>query len=240
MAIFDKNSSRNGILTKIPADELARLTPHLTHVRWVNGQPLHAPDERIEHVFFVEQGFASTVADADGLEQGVEVGLTGREGLVGLPALFDPEATSFNRVFVQMAGGAYRMPASVLRAVIDNAPTFRMLLYRALQASMAQVAQTAACNSQHNLPERLARWLLLAHDRADGDELLLTQEFLSIMLAVRRSGVTVAIGSLEAAGFIRSRRAHILIADRPGLEDAACDCYRRVTAFEASIAARVQ
>lgn len=103
---------------------------------------------------------------------------------------------------------------------------------------MAQVAQTAACNSQHPLSQRLARWLLMAHDRVDGDELAMTQEFLSIMLAVRRSGVTVASGRLLATGAIRVGRGRTTVCDRPALEAAACGCYGRVKAFTESVAAR--
>ena len=102
----------------------------------------------------------------------------------------------------------------------------------------AQVAQMAACNSQHSLPQRLARWLLLAHDRMDGDELALTQEFLGIMLGVRRSGVTVALGLLQATTVINQRRGYVVIRDRPGLEAAACGCHERVQAFAAAVAAR--
>ena len=104
---------------------------------------------------------------------------------------------------------------------------------------MAQVSQTAACNSRHNLVQRLARWLLMAHDRVDGDELALTQEFLSKMLAVRRPGVTVAMHLLQATGVVSLRRGRVLICDRSGLEAASCGCYGRVKAFAEAVAARV-
>ena len=103
---------------------------------------------------------------------------------------------------------------------------------------MAMVAQTAACNSRHSVTERCSRWLLLAHDMVEGDELALTQEFLAIMLAVRRSGVTIALGSLRQAGLVRNGRGRIVVTDRPGLEAAACSCYARVQGFAASVAAR--
>ena len=209
-------------------------------MRWVNGQGPHEAGERIEHVFFVEQGFASMVAYADDGGNGVEVGLIGREGMVGYPFLLDPEAASYNRAMVQMPGSALRMSASTLRDNLDALLVLRRLLFQALEVSMAQVAQTAACNSWHSLSQRLARWLLLAHDRVDGDELALTQEFLGIMLAVRRAGVTNAIGSLQAAAVIDQRRGRITICDRPDLEAAACSCYGRVQAFAAAVAARTR
>ncbi len=183
---------RNEVLAALPLVELEPLRLLLTRVRWTNGQALYEPGERIEHVYFVEEGLASVVAEADDANSRVEAGMAGRESMAGLSALLDPETTSFNRVFVQMAGVAYRMTAPALLESVVTMPTLRRLLFRALDASMAQVAQTAVCNSRHSLPERLARWLLFAHDRVDGDELPLTQAFLSIMLGVRRSGVTIA------------------------------------------------
>jgi len=228
----------NALLSALPLAEMARLRPLLTPVRWVNGQGLYEVGERIEHVFFVEQGFASMVAQADDGGNGVEVGLIGREGMVGYPVLLDPEAASYNRAMVQMPGSALRMSAEALRDSIDALPVLRRMLFGALEVSMAQVAQTAACNSQHRLLHRLARWLLMAHDRMDGDELALTQDFLSIMLGVRRSGITIAFGLLQAAAVVDQRRGRVIICDRPGLEAAACGCHGRVQAFTAAVAAR--
>jgi CRP-like cAMP-binding protein len=228
----------NELLSTLPPVELLQLRPLLTRVQWVNGQGLHEAGERIEQVFFVEQGLAAMMADTDGGSSSTEVGLVGREGMVGLPVLLSPAAASFHRAVVQMPGSALRMPAPALRSSLDALPVLRGLLFQALEAFMAQVAQTAACNSRHPLPQRLARWLLMAHDRSDGDDLALTQELLSAMLAVRRSGVTVAMQALQAAGVVGQRRGRVTICDRPGLEAAACGCYGRVQAFTAAAAAR--
>jgi len=228
----------NKLLSALPRTELAQLRPWLTRVRWVNGQGLYKAGERIEHVFFVEQGFASMVAHSDDGGNGVEVGLIGQEGMVGYPVLLSEPAASYNRAVVQMPGGAFRMLASALRYNLDAMPVLHRLLSEALQVFMAQVAQTAACNSQHSLSQRLARWLLMAHDRLDGDDLALTHEFLATMLGVRRSGVSAALASLQAAGLVRQRRRRVIIYDRPGLEAAACSCYGRVQAFTAAVAAR--
>jgi CRP-like cAMP-binding protein len=230
--------NENELLSMLPPAELALLRPFLTRVQLVNGQTLHGAGERIEQVFFVQRGFVSMVAEADGDNPGTEVGLIGREGMVGLSVLLDLQAASFNRAMVQMPGTAHRLPAQALRDHADALPVLRRLLFQALEVSMAQVAQTAACNSQHPLSQRLARWLLMAHDRVDGDELAMTQEFLSIMLAVRRSGVTVASGRLLATGAIRVGRGRTTVCDRPALEAAACGCYGRVKAFTESVAAR--
>ncbi len=228
---------KNELLSALPPVELSQLRPFLTRVPWINGQGLHEAGERIEQVFFVEQGLAAMMADTES-GSSTEVGLVGREGLVGLPVLLSPAAASFHRAVVQMPGNALRMPAPALRSSLDALPVLRGLLFQALEAFMAQVAQTAACNSQHSLTQRLARWLLMAHDRSDGDNLALTQEFLSAMLAVRRSGVTVAMQALQAAGVVGQRRGHVIICDRPGLEAAACGCYGRVQGFTAAAAAR--
>jgi CRP-like cAMP-binding protein len=230
--------SSNELLSTLPPAELGQLRPLLTRVQLVNGQTLHEAGERIEQVFFVEQGFVSMVADADGSSLGTEVGLIGREGMVGLPVLLDPQAVSFNRAMVQMPGVAHRLPAQALRDSAGALPVLWRLLLQALEVSMAQVAQTAACNSQHSLSQRLARWLLMAHDRVDGDNLPLTQEFVAKMLAVRRAGVAGALASLQTAGVISQRRGRILVCDRAGLEAAACGCYGRVQAFAATVAAR--
>ena len=228
----------NLLLSALPPAETSRLHPLLTRVRWVNGQSLHEAGERIEQVFFVEQGFASVVAQLDDGGNGVEVGLIGRESMVGYSVLLSPQATSYNRAMVQTPGGALRMSASALRGNLDALPVLRRRLFDALQVYMAQVAQTAACNSQHSLSQRLARWLLLAHDRVDGDELALTQDFLGNMLSVRRAGVTNALGVLQAAGLVDQRRGRVSIRDRSGLEAAACGCYGRVKAFGTTVAAQ--
>ena len=231
-------SSSNELLALLPPAELERLRPFLARVQLVNGQVLHEAGERIEQVFFVQQGFVAMVAEAEGSNPGTEVGLVGREGMVGLPVLLGAQAVSFNRAMVHMPGTAHRMSAQALRDHADALPVLWRLLSQALEVSMAQVAQTAACNSQHNIVRRLARWLLMAHDRVDGDDLLLTQEFLAVMLAIRRSGVTMALHSLRAMGAVRQGRNRIVVCDRPVLEAAACSCYGRVRAFAEAVATR--
>lgn len=226
---------RNEILAALPPIELHRLRPHLTRGRMVSGQSLHDAGESIQQVFFFEEGFASLVAIADEGSHGVEVGVVGRDSVVGLGAAFSAGATSYTHSLVQLAGIAYRMPASVLRAAVPDCPVLFALLLRSYESLIAQSAQTVACNSRHVLTQRCARWLLVAHDRADSNELLLTQEFLSIMLAVRRSGVTVAVATLGNAGLIRTTRGRVFIADRAGLEKAACSCYQRVQRFTAGL-----
>lgn len=226
---------RNDILAALPPDEVALLRPHLIRSSMVNGQGLYEAGQRMDQVSFFEQGFASMVAVADG-EAAVEVGIVGRNGMLGLPVLLNPAALSFNQAMVQMPGLAHRMAAPRLFDCLRSAPVLDALLRHSLEIHIAQISQTAACNSRHSLAERCARWLLIAHDRADSDELRLTQEFLSMMLAVRRSGVAVAMHSLQAAGLVQPGRGRIVVCDRAGLEGAACGCYGRLKAFEAAVA----
>ncbi len=230
--------SYNELLSLLPPAEMERLRPRLVRTGLVNGQILYEAGERIVQVFFVGRGYVSMVSEADGDDRGTEVGLIGRESMVGLPVLLSPGAASFNRAMVQSPGEALRLPAQVLHDDAGHLPVLRRRLSQALEVLMAQVAQTAACNSRHALTQRLARWLLMAQDRVDGDELTMRQEFLSIMLAVRRSGVTVALQSLVATGAIRTGRGRVTVCDRPALEAAACGCYGRVKAFAEAVAGR--
>ena len=226
---------RNEVLRSLADGEFSPMRRHLTRVHLVQGQVLHEAGERIEHAYFIEQGVVSMMAQVDvanGIEPGMtEIGMVGREGLVGINVLLQADAPSYSHSVVQLPGVALRIPAPALRDLAASIPALRDNLYWALQVMMSTIAQTAACNSRHALPERLARWLLIAHDRMDGDVLPLTQEFLSIMLGVRRSGVTIASAALERAGTIRHSRGVITIADRDGLESASCNCYARVREF---------
>ncbi len=221
----DRTPHANHILAALPLSELALVRPHLIRTRGVNGQTLHEPGERMDQVFFFEDGFASMVAVADDSGRVVEVGLIGPESMVGLGLATNPAGIAYNRTMVQMPGLMHRMPAAALAGCLDRAPVLRALMLQRQEMLFAQVSQTAACNSRHTLAQRCARWLLL------------TQEFLSMMLAVRRAGVTVAMQTLQAAGLIQSRRGRVLVCDRPGLETAACGCYARVCGFAAEVQA---
>ena len=225
------------LLSLLPPDEINQICPVLTRVQLVNDQILHEIGEQIGYVYFIERGLVSVVAMSDNADTQTEVGLIGRESLVGLSALLGSEAVSPTRAIVQMPGSAHRMTVQALCDSVGVMPVLRRLLFQALNVALAQMAQTAACNSRHDLPQRLARWLLTAHDRVDGDELVLTQASLATMLAVRRPGVTAVLGALQDVGAVAQRRGCILIRDRPALEAAACGCYNRVQAFEVVVAA---
>ena len=217
---------RNHLLAALPAGVLAQLLPELRPVTLDLRQVLYAADAPIEAVYFHEAGWTSMLAH---LEDGLtaEVGLVGREGMVGLPLAFGVE-TSFVEAMVQGPGTALRMEAAAFRHALDAHPALRTLLFRYGEFMHAQVTQTAACNGNHGLEQRLARWLLMTHDRANGDEMPMTQEFLATMLCVHRPSVTVAARILQRASLIRYGSGAITVVDRPGLEAAACECHGNV------------
>jgi CRP-like cAMP-binding protein len=214
---------RNRLLSALPPDSLARLLPQLKPVELELRQVMHWPEEPIDTVYFPESGWFSMLAP---LEDGdvAEIGLIGREGVSGLPVLLGATCDDIEAM-VQGPGTALSLEADALRAAMEQDPAVRTLLLRYVLLHHAQVTRTAACNGRHHIEQRLARWLLMAHDRADGDAFPMTHEFLGMMLGVRRAGVTVAAGVLQRAGFIRYRNGQMTITDRPGLESGACECY---------------
>jgi CRP-like cAMP-binding protein len=231
---------RNRLLTALPPEVLAALRPRLEPVELSLRRVLHAAGEPIAAVYFPETGYVSMVAY---LESGdaAEVGLVGREGMVGLPVLLGAECDDLEAM-VQNPGTALRIDAAAFREALDRTPALRNLLLRYALVHHGQVARTAACNGRHHIDQRLARWVLMAHDRTTGNnEFPMTHEFLAMMLGVRRAGVTVAAGQLQEAGFIHYDRGCIEVTDRSGLESAACDCYGIVRrAYDALLGARAE
>ena len=222
------SSNRNQLLAALSPEDLARLEPRLHTVPLVLREVLYEPRAPIKQVYFLESGMASLVADTD--RGSIEIGIVGRDGLVGLPVVLGTDRAP-HRCFVQAAGEAQRMSAAHLCKAMEESASLRGLLLRYAQALMVQISQTAVCNGLHELAPRLARWLLMAHDRAESDDLPLTHEFLSLMLAVRRPGITEAIGALQASGIVWQGQGHMIVLNRKRLEAAACGCYA-VTATE--------
>ena len=218
---------RNALLASLPSAELEVLAPQLRPVSLVAQQVLHERGNPVEDVYFLESGVVSLTADTGDVAL-VEVGMTGREGLVGTAAVLTEKALSIHRGLVQQPGTAHRMSAAAFRAATLSLPQFRQRCFCQVHLTMIQTAQSAACNARHELPQRLARWLLMSHDRADGNDLPMTQEFLSYMLGVRRAGVSVVTSMLQGAGIIRQSRGRLTILDRARLETQACPCYRLV------------
>lgn len=229
----DQSSARNHLLRGIPREEYAWLGPILESVVLRRGEVLAEPEEPFRHVYFPDTCVASQI---NRLEDGgaVEVGTIGREGMVGLSVFLDAEAVP-SQVLIQIPGVARRVRATTFAEGIAGRPALQRLLRRYTHAFLTQVAQTAACNRAHPLEERCARWLLMTHDRVGEDNFQLTHEFLSIMLGVRRAGVTVAAGGLQRSGLIQYRRGVITVLDREGLEAAACECYAIVRSHFARV-----
>lgn len=228
MALAEQNGAvvRNGLLAVLPPEDLARLKPKLHRVELNFDQTVFSAGNAIDAVLFIESGMGSLLATLDDGEQ-IEVGIAGREGLIGLPLVFGDDRSPVE-CRIQLEGTALRIGAVAFRAEMEGNPALRGLLLRYALAFHVQVTLTAACNARHAIEQRLARWLLIAHDRAGADDFAMTHEFISFMLGVRRPGVTIAAGILQKAGLIHYARGRMAITDRPGLEAASCECYHTV------------
>jgi CRP-like cAMP-binding protein len=219
-------AAKNNLLSKLPAAELDALLLLSTHVDCDLRDVFYANGAKIKNVYFPLTGMISLVTELkDGTS--LESMTVGCEGFAGLP-LFHGVATARTLAMCQIKGEFLRLPAESFTSLLTEAPQLSVLLHRYSQFAHEAVAQSAACNSMHLIEQRCARWLLISSDAVDSLEFDLTHEFLSQMLAVRRPGVTVAIGELERAKLIDHRYGKISILDKSGLERAACECYRTV------------
>jgi CRP-like cAMP-binding protein len=223
-----RTTTRNGLLAALPPEVRTALLPKFETVALHARQVLVRPEARDEAVYFPESGWLSIIATMDDGTQG-EVGCVGREGMLPLSLVLGVD-TSYAEIFIHHTGTALSMPADSFRTEMDSLPPLRARLLRYVDAMHAQAMQTAICNGRHALEQRLARWLLTAHDRIDGDEITITQETLALMLCVYRPSVSVAARSLQRAAIIRYQPGRITILDRTALESAACGCYGMVTA----------
>ena len=223
----DAEDRGNRLLDLLPAADRRRLLDRMELVELDLRQRIYEPGKPIEHVYFPLTTVISMLAVMeDG--QAVEVATMGNEGMAGLP-VFLGASTSPDLAFAQIPGRALRLPAGEFHELANGAGTVQALLQRYTQAFFVQLAQGAACNRLHSVDQRLARWLLMTHDRVGQDQFPLTQEFMAQMLAVRRATVTEAARRLQQALLITYSRGIITIVDRPGLEAASCECYRIIT-----------
>jgi CRP-like cAMP-binding protein len=221
----DAHTPKNRLLAALPADDYQRLLPHLTSVKVEWKQVLYNMGGPVTEVYFPNGGvFSITTAMSDGGM--VECASVGSEGMVGVECLVRSGATAFGETMLQIPDtGAEVMTVNALRAAMAGSDTLRDLLGRCLQTTVGQMMQSVSCNALHTAHERCCRWLLMAHDRVQRDEFLLSQEFLGMMLGTRRQTVAVVAGGLQAAGFIRYRHGRMTIVDREGLKAGACECY---------------
>lgn len=208
-------NTSNRLLRSLTSEDRNVLWPNLLRVSLPLRTQLELPNKTIKNAYFMESGFASVVANSHG--HSIEVGLIGREGVTGLAILMGAGRTP-NSTYIQLAGAALRIEAEALRAAMEESVALRQALLIYAHAFSVQTSQTALANGCVRVEERLARWLLMAHDRIDDNDVHLTHEFLSVMLGVRRAGVTIALNVLEARKLVRAQRGVIEILDRKGLE----------------------
>lgn len=214
---------RNRILAALPAEDWERLRGQMERTRLETRRVVFEPNRTIADVWFPEDAVVSILGV---LEDGsaIETATVGNEGMVGVPVFLGAMQMA-GQAFAQVPGMAWRMPAGVLREEVRRGTALSRLLGRYTQALFTLVAQSSACNRRHTVEQRCARWLLMTHDRVDGDTFELTQLFLSQMLGVRRATVSEAATALQGQGLIEYTRGRITVLDRPGLEAAACPCY---------------
>ena len=227
----------NRLLATLPRAALDRMVPDLQLTPLATREMLQKRGKPVDEVLFPVTGVASMVSmGATG--DSVEVATIGCEGMVGLPLFLGGDAASVE-VFVQVPGEGLRLPATRFKHHLEHEPSLLQTLLRYTQALLTQVAQCSACNVYHTIEARCARWLLQTHDRVKGDKFLLTQEFLGLMLGVRRASVTEVAQALQSRKLIRYARGIIEVLNRKGLEATACDCYQLINSeYERLLASR--
>jgi CRP-like cAMP-binding protein len=214
--------SENRLLAALSVEEYELLAPHLEPLTLNLGDILFQPDERLQHVYFPLNSIISLLTElSDG--NGIEVGLVGREGFVGISAILGGSETKV--ATVQAQGRALKMRAAKLLEEFRRGGTLQNVLLRYTHALMAQISQSVVCNARHPVEGRMARWLLMYQDRLERDEFELTHEFMAHMLGVRRASVSEIASKLQSLGFIQYQRRRIKIIDREGLESFTCECY---------------
>lgn len=217
-----QDAVRNNLLRLLPSEIFDRVESHLELVDLPRGMDLSLPNEPSAYAYFPEAGIASIVARSP-QGQHAEIGIFGRDGMTPTAVVLDAEQDPYS-IFMQVEGTGFRLPMEMLKLALEDRQCLN-LLTRYSQALAVQGAYTSLSNAVHHIDERLARWILMCHDRTDGDEISLTHEFLSIMLAVRRPSVTTALHLLEGRKFIYSERGVIIVRNRIALEEFARDAY---------------
>jgi CRP-like cAMP-binding protein len=211
-------SPHNHLLSTLSPPDYGLLGPHFMKIELDIWQQCEAPNRPIEYVYFPERGIVSIVAKSH--HEQAEAAIVGREGMTGIPVILGNDRWA-NDTYVQVAGYGLRIPADDLRDAMAKSAGLRDLFLRFTQSFIAQTTQTALVNARGSVSMRLARWLLMAHDRVDDNDLTLTHEFLALMLGVRRAGVTTALQQLESEGLVIAKRGVITLIDRPGLTSLA-------------------
>ena len=219
-------TNHNHLLAALKTGELDRLKPHLELIQMRLGNALYESGDRLQYVWFPTTAIVSMQCI---MEDGAssEIAGVGNEGVLGV-SLFIGGAATPNRAIVQTGGYGYRIKAGLVLQEFNRIESFHRLVLLYIQALIAQISMTAACNRHHTIEQQLCRWLLLTIDRLTSTDLIMTQELIASMLGVRREGITEAAGNLKKADFINYRRGHIAVLDRHGLETLTCECYQVV------------
>lgn len=223
MATHQQELSQNILLSSLPIHELSLLEKRFENVELPRRKQLELPNRNIEHVYFPTSGIVSIVANGS-LTPQIEVGIIGREGVTGLPVILGDGQFPYSS-YVQIAGGGVRIAADEIRKVMERSPESRKVFLHFVQSFLLQTSQTAVTNARATIAERLARWLLMAHDRVQQREINLTHEFLSLMMGSRRAGVTEGVKELERQGLVEGQRGCVVIINRAGLEKRAGKFY---------------
>jgi len=217
-------NGHNHLLATLSLEDQALVQPHLTDVAMDTGMILEEPDQPIEQIFFPMSGITSMIVSGGQNQRRIEAGLFGCEGMSGTSILLGAPSTP-NELRVQVPGHARMISTDRLRELLTQSPGLQQHFLKFVQAPFIQTSHTALSNKSGSLEERLARWLLMCHDRVEGDRLLLTHDFIAIMLGTRRAGVTEGTQILEGKGVIRAKRGEITVLDREGLEEEAGGSY---------------
>jgi CRP-like cAMP-binding protein len=218
------DSTGNRLLNNLPQVELERLLPHSKYIQLSRGEILYELGEAIRHIFFPVSGVISLLStSSDG--NSIEICRVGNEGMIGMPLVLRGNVMPCQTV-VQVAGEALRFDAETFKKELTHDGQLEDRLLRYANSLLAQISHAAVCNHFHTTEARLSRWLLISRDQINADTFLLTQEVISHVLGISRTGVTKAANNLADAGLIRYRRGKITIVNRKGLEDCACECYR--------------
>jgi CRP-like cAMP-binding protein len=216
-------TGQNRLLAATPPEDFAEFFSTLKPLELSLKAVIQDASRPVDCVYFVESGVTSVLnIMSDG--SAIEVGMIGSEGMVGVAAMLDPEAT-IGQIIVQVPGSALKLPIALCKRAFDQSPAVRTVMLRFASNLLGMSAQTAACNRLHSVEQRCARWLLMAYERVGSETMPMTHEFLASMLGVRRAGVTDTAGELQRAGLITYRQRSITIRDPEGLVALACECY---------------
>jgi CRP-like cAMP-binding protein len=230
---MERAASNNALVNALPRRCRDRLVNACAPFELVFGERLCDAEQPHRHAYFPESGLISQVSTSRD-HHPLEMGVIGREGMLGASLVLGINVAPM-RAVVQGPGIAMRIPAARLQSELRDSPILRKVLSRYLYLRTVELSLAGACMRFHQIEQRLARWLLLIHDRVQADHFHLTHEYLADMLGVRRSGITVAAGNLQARGLIKYTRGEITVLDRPGLEMASCSCYATVNRRQADL-----